>query len=263
LILDYFPLNKDFKVAFIGGQKGTLSVLLNHENLISDTFKINQEYLKVFGLLKFEENQYRATTDLGLLSFTIHNSKLKEMEVKTSKSKKRYDLASVNGKILYMKPMDVVRDKLKWRVLNESEDIIIYESDAKFKNFKGVNLPHIWNRLYYIDSQFVFNDPLNNCIITYNATSNKVDTINYSSPENELRVFYYDSVSKKTYLVGFQRDGKNYKVYEFSLSEPSNYFLIKSIQHLQPPKSIHNDAVFVEDLFLESGKNCIVRIPLN
>lgn len=261
-ILGFFSLIKDYKVAFIGGEKGAFSVLLNSENLVSDTLKIKQEYLQVTALLGLDEENYLATTNVGLLSFTIVNSKISNLKVVTPKEN-RYDLASMNEKIIYMKPKDVIRNKLKWRILSEDTDEIIHESDSKFKGFKNVHLPNVWNRMYYIDSVFVFNDPSNNKILTYNPLNDHVKSIKYSTPEDELGFLYYDAAYKKTYLVGFNQDAKNYKIYQFNLLTPDHSFLLKTINHPYPPKSIHDNAVFVEDVFMESDKNCIVRIPLD
>lgn len=262
-ILDYFSLDKDYKVAFIGGERGTYSVLLNKENLISDTFKVNQGYLRISALLSLNEEKYLATTDVGLLSFKVSDSKITNMVVVIPKEKNRYDLASVNEKTLYMKPKDVIQNKLKWRISSKDKDEILYESDSKFKDFKNVQLPNVWNRIYYMDSVFVFNDPLNNKILTYNPINGYFKTYDYPSSENELRFLYYDTVNKKSYLVGFENATESYKIYEYNFLKPDQYLLRKTINHLYPPKSIHDHAVFVENAFLEGDKNCIVRIPLD
>jgi hypothetical protein len=261
--LIFFSLPDGFHVAFIGGDGGTYSVLLNKENLISDTFNIDNEYLKVSALLTLGKNKYLASTEKGLLSFSILNSKIEYDEFVTTKSKKRYDLAWSKGMTIYMKPSDVIRNKLKWRVKGVGIDRVIYESEAKFKNFKGVILPNVWNRIYFIDSVLVFNDPLNHKILLYNPVEDSLQSIEYPTGDNELRFFYFDSAEEKSYLVGFEQNSKVYKIYNFNFADTNQYVLTKTIEHAHPPKSIQDNAIFIEDAFLESDKNCIVRIPLD
>lgn len=262
-ILHYFPLNDDFKTAVIGGEGGTLSVLLNHENLITDTFRLDQEYLGVKSVLSLTEETFYASADPGILSFNIVDSKISNLEVITENENNRYYLASINQKVIYMKPKDVIRNKLRWRVLDENSDEVIYESKSKFKDFKNVMLPNVWNRIYYIDSLLVFNDPLNSKILTYNPFDGHFNSFPYPCDDGEIRFLYHDAVHNKSYLVGFRNGIESYIIYEIDLLNPDEYVKRKTIEYKYPPKSIQGNAVYVEDLFIESGRNCIVRIPLD